>query len=318
MVSRFPPTLFKIRFSATPYHWPMIPENNPATEPKQVKINGKQGARPQQHSGKNHSTLQGEYAKMGRGGDEVFLKKNEIFLINSFYKLDNFPVMEKIFTFSKLYFYSDIIMVFTALISGLIILLRGNKYKLISIYPLGSAAATIIFYIFILNLKLRTHPLMDITVFIFLKIEYTTLAVVFYKRCKNKTTERIILITSLLYAIYSIAEVTTIITKNRSIGLNFFAQNIFILTISISIIYSLFKEKIITKIKQDTPIIIALGSIAFSVCTLPFYIAWDTISYNEQYQLDPIFCLNNFYYSIFFTITLFSILWQKQEKSYIS
>lgn len=63
MVSRFPPTLFKTRFSATPYHWPMIPENNPAAKPKQVKINGKQRDQPQPSTEKNGGGPQGKYAK---------------------------------------------------------------------------------------------------------------------------------------------------------------------------------------------------------------------------------------------------------------
>jgi len=80
MVSRFPPTLFNTRFSATPDHRPMIPETNPAAKPKQVKINGKQPNHPHPVSEKNAGGAQGEFAVKEGEGNEDFLKNCGVFL----------------------------------------------------------------------------------------------------------------------------------------------------------------------------------------------------------------------------------------------
>ncbi len=89
MVSRFPPTLFNTRFSATPDHRPMIPETNPAAKPKQVKINGKQPNHPHPVSEKNAGGVQGEFAVKEGERNEDFRKNCGVFLIYNTYILNN-------------------------------------------------------------------------------------------------------------------------------------------------------------------------------------------------------------------------------------
>lgn len=224
--------------------------------------------------------------------------------------------MDNIIFYSKHFYYTDIAMFVISIISGILILIKGNKYKYISAYPLSSSLATLIFYFLILNLKYSVHPFMDYIVFLFMKIEYSILAIVFYKRVNYQTSKKIIAFLSLAYSIYSLYEVWIIFKTGSPLTFTNFNQNFFILGISTCLIFSLFKEQPIISILKDPPTIIALGCTAFAICTLPFYIAWDFISPKEQFQLDAIFCLNNIYYSLFFTITALSIICQKQKKSY--
>lgn len=228
--------------------------------------------------------------------------------------------MKTYFYISSNYLFTDLLMLVTSISGSIICYKNKNKFKEINylyIYPLLSAAIQIFLFVAFLSTKEGKGIYKNIEFVcekLFLIAELISLCYFFYTSFIFRITKRIsilLLVTYLSIFALLMFKKQFLISYNSDI---YNIQTASIVLLGILGLYEIFIKDPVNKITNLPIFWVITGSLLYSLCTLPIYIAKDFIfSYSGNIIEFNIYAINYFFYSIFFILISRSAICKQTE-----
>ena len=216
--------------------------------------------------------------------------------------------MEEFIINSKLYFYTDLIMAFCALLTsivGFFLRKRHRSLKYMFLYPLASFLQIISFYFNFFHYKSNSMTAQNISILLFILVELFCILYFYLLVLKKQRLKKVTILITVAYCSYAIYYASNNGVFFESSPQFFLLQSFIILLFAIFHLIDLFRDIPKSRLIDEPSFWVTIGVLQYFLCTIPMYAMIEFIFNKDGFVKEPyLYSINYIGYSVFFLLII--------------